>query len=91
MIKIKPFKGATKKAPTKKKVKDETIRVVTLRSDPAIMGGMVCIDGTRLPVSHFLKMIMQQYSTHDEIRENYPDITVDMAKCLVRICEDLRV
>ena len=45
-----------------------------LQSDPAILGGQVCIKGTRIPVSLILDMLAGG-DTIEEVLDGYPTIT----------------
>jgi uncharacterized protein (DUF433 family) len=45
-----------------------------LQSDPAILGGQVCIKGTRIPVSLILDMLAGG-DTVEELLDGYPTIT----------------
>lgn len=47
-----------------------------ISADPRIMGGVPCIDGTRIPVSAILGY-MAAGMTHDEILADFPELTAD--------------
>jgi uncharacterized protein (DUF433 family) len=44
--------------------------------DPQIMGGVPCVQGTRIPVAMLVRMVADG-TTSDELLEEYPQLTSD--------------
>lgn len=58
--------------------------------DPAVMGGMPCIRGLRMPVSTVVAMVADGMTTH-EILGEHPDLMAeDVAEALHYAAEALR-
>ena len=57
-------------------------------SDPAVMGGQVCIKGTRIPVSVVLDNLAAGLS-EAEVRASYPSLVVDDVRAALQYAAEL--
>jgi uncharacterized protein (DUF433 family) len=56
--------------------------------DPAIMGGVPCIKGTRIPVATIVKLIAQG-ETPDEVAQHYPQIELEDVRAALVVAAEM--